>query len=160
MMLAGWTVTVTSNPSVSTTLWRLRPTSFLAPIRQRKRQRVALPPRGIQTTSTWQRGDVWAIDFMQDVLADGRRFCLLTIVDTITHECLAIEVDTSLPGQRVVRILEPLGDSLVLRAATVPDEATLSTPGVRQWSRCQGERDRYMCSAASFEPHHFSRFAS
>jgi putative transposase len=58
-------------------------------IRRRKRQRVALPPRGIQTTSTWQRGEVWAMDFLPDVLADGRRFRLLNILDPVTRACLA-----------------------------------------------------------------------
>jgi putative transposase len=48
------------------------------------------------------------MDFMQDVLADGRRFRTLNILDTVTRECLAIEVDTSLPGQRVVRVLTQL----------------------------------------------------
>jgi putative transposase len=48
------------------------------------------------------------MDFMQDVLADGRRFRTLNVLDTVTRECLAIEVDTSLPGQRVVRLLEHL----------------------------------------------------
>jgi hypothetical protein len=48
------------------------------------------------------------MDFMQDVLADGRRFRMLNIMDTVSCECLAIEVDTSLPGQRVVRCLNQL----------------------------------------------------
>lgn len=48
------------------------------------------------------------MDFTQDVLADGRRFRTLNILDTVTRECLAIEVDTSLPGQRVVRVLDQL----------------------------------------------------
>jgi putative transposase len=42
------------------------------------------------------------------VLADGRRFRTLNILDIVTRECLAIEVDTSLPGQRVVRVLDQL----------------------------------------------------
>ncbi|MGE5334673.1 MAG: IS3 family transposase, partial [Nitrososphaerota archaeon] len=76
-------------------------------IRRRKRKRVARVPRGTQTP-TWQRGEAWAIDFMQDVLVDGRRFRTLNVLDIVTRECLAIEVDTSLPGQRVVRVLEQL----------------------------------------------------
>jgi len=48
------------------------------------------------------------MDFMQDMLADGRRFRTLNILDTVTRECLRIEVDTSLPGTRVVRVLEQL----------------------------------------------------
>ncbi len=60
----------------------------------------------------WTRGQAWAMDFMQDTLADGRRFRTLNVLDTVTRECLAIEVDTSLPGQRVVRVLDQLVDQL------------------------------------------------
>lgn len=36
----------------------------------------------------------WAMDFMQAALWIGRRFRLLTVVDTFTKECPVIEVDT------------------------------------------------------------------
>ena len=45
---------------------------------------------------------------MHDQLADGRRNRTLNIVDDCTRECLAIEVDTSLSGRRVVRVLDEL----------------------------------------------------
>jgi len=45
---------------------------------------------------------------MSDALSSGRRFRTLNIVDDYTRECLAIEVDTSLGGGRVVRVLEEL----------------------------------------------------
>jgi putative transposase len=48
------------------------------------------------------------MDCMQDVLADGRRLRTLTVLDVVRRECLAIEVDTSLPGRRVVRLLQQL----------------------------------------------------
>jgi putative transposase len=51
---------------------------------------------------------VWSVDFMSDALSSGRRFRTLNIVDDYTRECLAIEVDTSLGGTRVVRVLEEL----------------------------------------------------
>jgi putative transposase len=76
-------------------------------LRRRKRKRVAVPPRGAQEQS-WKRGEAWSMDFMQDVLADGRRFRTLNILDLVTRECLALEVDTSLPGQRVTRVLDQL----------------------------------------------------
>ena len=50
------------------------------------------------------------MDFMSDNMATGRRFLRLNIVDDFTRECPAIEVDTSLPGARVVRVLERLND--------------------------------------------------
>lgn len=76
-------------------------------VRRHKRKRVARVPRGMPTV-VWQPGEAWAIDFMQDVLANGRRFRTLHVLDTLTRECLAIEVDTALPGQRVVRLLDQL----------------------------------------------------
>jgi putative transposase len=49
------------------------------------------------------------MDFMSDELFDGRRIRLLTIVDNFTRESLAIEVDVSMGGQRVVEVLSRLG---------------------------------------------------
>jgi putative transposase len=48
------------------------------------------------------------MDFMQAVLVDGRRFRTLNVLDLVTRECLALAVDTALPGRRVVRLLEHL----------------------------------------------------
>jgi putative transposase len=76
-------------------------------VRRRKRKRVAREPRAAATRA-WERGEAWAMDFMQDVLSDGRRFRTLNVLDIASRECLAIEVDTSLPGQRVVRLLDHL----------------------------------------------------
>jgi putative transposase len=50
----------------------------------------------------------WSMDFMTDSLATGRRFRTLNVVDDYTRECLRIEVDTSLGGERVARVLEEL----------------------------------------------------
>lgn len=50
----------------------------------------------------------WALDFMHDSLYCGNRFRTLNIIDEGTRECLAIEVDTSLPAERVIRVLERL----------------------------------------------------
>ncbi len=52
----------------------------------------------------------WSMDFTVDTLADGRGFRTLNIVDDFTRECVAIEVDHSLPGLRVARVLTPHGD--------------------------------------------------
>jgi putative transposase len=50
----------------------------------------------------------WALDFLEDALASGRTIRLLSVIDVFTREALALEVDTSLPGSRVVRVLERL----------------------------------------------------
>ena len=46
------------------------------------------------------------MDFVVDGLATGRAVRVLTIVDSFTRECLAIEVDTCLSSRRVTRVLE------------------------------------------------------
>ena len=47
----------------------------------------------------------WSMDFMHDQLENGRSFRLLNIIDDFNREGLAIEVDFSLPAERVVRTL-------------------------------------------------------
>lgn len=48
----------------------------------------------------------WAIDFVHDRMANGRTMRVLSIVDTFTRECLALEIDTCLPSRRVTRALD------------------------------------------------------
>ena len=50
----------------------------------------------------------WSMDFVSDALCTGRRFRSLTIVDDYSRECPAIEVDTSIGGVRVCRVLDRL----------------------------------------------------
>lgn len=50
----------------------------------------------------------WALDFMHDTLYCGKRFRTLNVLDEGTRECLAVEVDTSLPAARLIRVLEQL----------------------------------------------------
>jgi len=53
-----------------------------------------------------QPNKVWSIDFMHDTLYVGRRFRVLNVLDEGVREALAIEVDTSLPGERLVRVMD------------------------------------------------------
>jgi putative transposase len=49
---------------------------------------------------------VWAVDFMSETLYGGRRFRTFNVLDEGVQEGLAIEIDTSLPAERVIRVLE------------------------------------------------------
>jgi len=51
---------------------------------------------------------IWSMDFMRDNLSDGRAIKLLSVVDEYTRKCLRIEVDTSINGIRVTRILSEI----------------------------------------------------
>ena len=50
----------------------------------------------------------WSVDFMHDSLASGRAFRTFNVIDDFNREALAIEIDTSLPAARVVRVLDML----------------------------------------------------
>src|SRR5713101_3668383 len=72
-----------------------------------RRTKKRLPVRPVQPMDVIpQPNVVWALDFMSDTLYGGRRFRTLNILDEGVREVLAIEVDTSLPAERVIRVLE------------------------------------------------------
>lgn len=48
----------------------------------------------------------WSMDFMSDNLETGRKFRTFNVIDDYNRESLAIEIDTSLPTQRVLRVLD------------------------------------------------------
>lgn len=74
-----------------------------------RRTKRRLPQRVLQPLDTPpQLNHTWALDFMHDMLYDGRRFRTLNVLDEGHREALAIEVETSLPGTRVVRVLDQL----------------------------------------------------
>lgn len=50
----------------------------------------------------------WSLDFTSDNLTGGRKFRTLNVVDDYSREALGIEVDYSLPAQRVTRLLDQL----------------------------------------------------
>ena len=54
--------------------------------------------------------ECWSMDFMHDQLEDGRRFRLLNVIDDYNREGLGMEVDFSLPAERVIRALEQIID--------------------------------------------------
>ena len=65
----------------------------------RLRQPLAVPTRLNET---------WALDFMADALYDGRPFWALTVIGEGNREALAIEIGTSIPSARVIRVLDEL----------------------------------------------------
>jgi putative transposase len=82
---------------------------------------------------------VWSVDFVTDSLSSGRRFRTLNMVDDYTRECVAIEVDTSISGVRVVRVLEQVkqrrGLPRQIRSDNGPEFVSRA---VDQWAYEQG----------------------
>jgi putative transposase len=53
-------------------------------------------------------GHLWAYDFVEDALADGRKLCILTVMDEFTREGLALDVALSTSAERVLDVLREL----------------------------------------------------
>jgi putative transposase len=76
-------------------------------LRRPKRQRVALSRPTVLPASSAPK-QRWSLDFVSDALGDGRRMRLLTVVATVTRDALALEVETSLPSNQVIRVRDRL----------------------------------------------------
>lgn len=73
-------------------------------VRRRRRKRVSRVRLPLPVPA--RPNEEWSMDFTEDTLGNRRAFRTLNIVDDLTRECPAIEVDTSLPGRRVTRVLD------------------------------------------------------
>lgn len=78
-------------------------------LRRRVRYR---PPSAVKQPMPTQvaPGVVWAMDFMRDTLMTGQVFRTLNLIDEFNREALAIEIDLSLPAERVIRVLDQVKD--------------------------------------------------
>jgi len=78
-------------------------------LRLRRRKRLRTTMR-VPLSMPRRANEKWSMDFVSDFTAEGRRLKILTVVDDFTRYCTAIEVDTSIPGTRVVQVLERLAE--------------------------------------------------
>ncbi|NYH97476.1 transposase InsO family protein [Cupriavidus plantarum] len=100
-------------------IWRLYSKAGLS-VHRRRRKRIAAVER-TRLPITTGPNQSWSMDLVSDGLAHGRRFRRLNVVDDYTRECLAIEVDTSLPGMRVMQVVERLTEARGLPASITVD---------------------------------------
>jgi len=102
---------------------------------KRLKRRVAIG-RGDLAAAAVSMNERWSLDFVHDTLESGRRIRTLNIVDDFTRECLVIEVDTSLSGQRVARVLDAIGSVRGFPQTIVMDNGTeLTSIAIACWAR-------------------------
>jgi putative transposase len=123
----GWTVN-------SKRVYRIYVEEKLMVRRRQRRRRICAQAR-VLLAAPMRANETWTMDFLQDALASGRKVRTLSIEDAYTREMLAIEVDTSLPSLRVVRVLEKLRQHRALPVRIVIDHGTEFTSKVLdQWA--------------------------
>lgn len=79
----------------------------LLKLNKRRKAKRRLPSREKRPLQQQQGTDqCWSMDFMSDGLVCGRKFRTLNVIDDCSREALAIEIDTSLPAPRLIRVLD------------------------------------------------------
>jgi putative transposase len=102
--------------------------------RRRRRRRICAQARVLLAPPS-RPNETWTMDFLHDALASGRKFRTLSIEDAYTREMLTIEVDTSLPSLRVVRVLERLRLQRGLPERIVIDHGTeFTSKALDRWA--------------------------
>src|SRR5688572_116129 len=72
-----------------------------AGLRVRRRSRKRLKSDAVGMPILTAPNQEWSMDFVHDYVATGQRIRILTLIDSFTRECLALEVDTSIRSARV-----------------------------------------------------------
>lgn len=107
-------------------------------MRRRKGKRFRAEAR-VPLVLPTRANQLWTMDFTRDSLANGRKFRTLNLMDGYTREALGMEVDTSLPGQRVVQVLERVAQERGLpEAIQVDNGPEFISRVVDQWAYAQG----------------------
>jgi len=133
---AGWRVN-------DKRVYRLYRADGLA-VRRRRRRKLAAGTRIVLPVPT-QPNQRWSMDFMGDTLASGRTFRTLNIVDDCSRECLEIEVDTSISGVRVTRVLDRIGEGRPLPAVIVLDNGPeFTSKALDAWAYAHGVRLQFI----------------
>ena len=88
---------------------------------------------------------VWSMDFMHDQLEDGRTFRLFNVIDDFNREAIGMEVDFSLPSERVIRELKQIiswrGKPEVIRCDNGPEYISAA---IQTWAQEMGIRLEYI----------------
>ena len=72
----------------------------------KRKGKKRLPARILRPLETVTQINVsWSMDFMSDALRSGRKIRTFNLIDDFNREALAVEIDTSLPAERIIRVL-------------------------------------------------------
>jgi len=109
-------------------------------LRRRVRRRIRWSGTAVRPAAK-RPNERWSMDFVNDCLSNGKVIRMLTLVDDYTRECLAMEVDTSLGGLRVCRVLDRAAAQRGLPEAIVLDNGPeFRGRALAAWSEKQGVR--------------------
>jgi putative transposase len=71
----------------------------------KKRNKKKYEKRGMPERTITEANTRWSMDFVSDKTRYGSNIRVLTVIDEVTRECLALEVDSSITGRKVAAVL-------------------------------------------------------
>lgn len=74
-------------------------------VRTKRRRKMASRARVPLSTAS-RPNEQWSMDFIMDRLEDGRLFRVLSVVDNFSRQCVVLEADRSLSGEKVASCLD------------------------------------------------------
>ena len=103
-------------------------------LKKRPRRRRACHTR-IELPETSRPHERLAMDFVHDSLWNGRKLRVLNVVDVFTKEALKIEVDTSIGGEHVVRVLNQIAEEKGLpKYITIDNGPEFRSKALDKWA--------------------------
>lgn len=75
---------------------------------QKRSKKKKYEKRGMPERTAVEANARWSMDFVSDRTRYGSNIRVLTVIDEVTRECLALEVDSSLTGRRVCVVLNKI----------------------------------------------------
>jgi len=115
-------------------------------LNQKRRAKQRMPHRVRQPLEVpGQPNTTWSADFVSDALYRGPRFRTFNVIDDFNREVLAIEIDTSITGRRLIRVFERLelerGLPGQLRVDNGPE---FLSADFTEWARARGMHIHYI----------------
>jgi len=102
---------------------------------------------------------IWSMDFMSDTLTDGRSIRVFNVVDDYNREGLNIDVDLSMPAQRVIQSLERLiewrGKPKAIRCDNGPEYISQA---LRDWAQAMDIKLMYIQPGKPTQNAYIERF--
>ena len=84
-------------------------------LKLRRKHKKRLPARVKNPLEAPARvNEIWSMDFMSDVLSDGRKLRVFNVMDDCNREALAMDVGLNYPAKKVVETLEHLEEEIGL----------------------------------------------
>ena len=75
---------------------------------KKRSKKKSYEKRGMPARTITEANVRWAMDFVSDKTRYGSNIRVLTVIDEVTRECLALEADSSITGRKVAAVLNKI----------------------------------------------------